>query len=118
MQHRNKLIGAAIATALALTAVTTTAMADTTAHRHSTVSEQNQLQALHRAAVAEGGKVTVYMGSDAPGQWDNLAAAFHQQFPDVQLHLVTDLSKYHDARIDNQIASGRLVADAAILQTT
>jgi hypothetical protein len=54
-----------------------------------------------------------------PGQWDNLAAAFHQQFPDVQLHLVTDLSsKYQDARIDNQLATGRLVADAAILQTT
>ncbi len=120
MQHRNKLIGAAIAAALALTGVTTTAMtamADTNTHRDSTVSEQNQLQVLHRAAVAEGGKVTIYMGGDAPGQWDNLAAAFHQQFPDVQLHLVTDLSKYHDVRIDNQLATGRLVADAAILQT-
>ncbi|MGW3285128.1 ABC transporter substrate-binding protein [Streptomyces sp. NPDC001002] len=118
MQQRNKLIGAAIATALALTALTTTAMADTTTHRHTSASEQDQLQALYKTAKAEGGKVTVYIGGDAPGQWDSLAAAFHQQFPDVQLHLITDLSKYHDARIDNQLATGHLVADAAILQTT
>jgi len=118
MKHKNKLIGAAIAAALALTAVTTTAMADTTAHRHTAVSEQDQLQALYRKAKAEGGKVTVYMGGDAPGQWDSLAAAFRQQFPDVKLNLVTDLSKYHDARVDNQLATGHLVADAAVLQTT
>lgn len=118
MKHRNKLIGAAIATALALTAVGTTAMAGTTTPRHTTVSEQDQLQALYKAAKAEGGKVTVYMGGDAPGQWDGLASAFRQQFPDMQLNLVTDLSKYHDARIDNQLASGKLTADAAILQTT
>jgi len=117
MNHRNKLIGAAIATALALTGVTTTAMADTTTHRHTTASEQDKLQALYKAAKAEGGKATVYIGGDAPSQWDSLAAAFEKQFPDVQLHLVTDLSKYHDARIDNQLATGHLVADAAILQT-
>ncbi|MGW3649654.1 ABC transporter substrate-binding protein [Streptomyces sp. NPDC000878] len=118
MKHRNKLIGAAIATALALTAAGTTAMAGTTAHRHTTVSEQDQLQSLYKSAKAEGGKVTVYMGGDAPGQWDSLAAAFRQQFPDMKINLVTDLSKYHDARIDNQLASGKLTADAAVLQTT
>jgi ABC-type Fe3+ transport system substrate-binding protein len=82
------------------------------------LGEQDQLQALYRQAKAEGGKVTVYMGGDAPGQWDALSTAFTQQFPSVKLHLVTDLSKYHDARIDNQLATGHLVADAAILQTT
>jgi ABC-type Fe3+ transport system substrate-binding protein len=69
-------------------------------------------------ALAEGGKVTVYIGGDAPGQWDSLAGAFTQQFPDVKIHLVTDLNKYHDARIDNQLATGKLTADAAILQTS
>ncbi|WP_406437543.1 ABC transporter substrate-binding protein [Streptomyces sp. NBC_01613] len=118
MKHRNKLIGAAIITALTLTAVATTAMADTTAHRHTTASEQDQLQALYKAAKAEGGKVTVYIGGDAPGQWNSLSQAFEQQFPDVKPHLVTDLSKYHDARIDNQLATGHLVADATILQTS
>ncbi|MER5185026.1 ABC transporter substrate-binding protein [Streptomyces sp. NPDC002896] len=118
MKPTKKLIGAAVATLLAMTAVTTTAMANTGTHHHAAVSEQDQLQALYRQAKAEGGNVTVYMGGDAPGQWDSLSAAFRQQFPDVQLHLVTDLSKYHDARIDNQLATGHLVADAAILQTT
>jgi hypothetical protein len=119
MQHRNKLmIGATLAIALALTAITTTAMADTTTHRPTTAIEQDQLQVLHKAAKAEGCKVTVYIGGDAPGQWDSTAAAFHQQFPDVRLHLFTDLSKYQDARIDNQLATGHLVAVAVILQTT
>ncbi|MDH6484226.1 extracellular solute-binding protein [Streptomyces sp. SAI-127] len=118
MKQKTKLIGAAIATALTLTAVSTTAMADTAAHRHPFVGEQDQLNALYRQAKAEGGKVTVYMGGDMPGQWDALAAAFQQQFPDVRLNLVTDLSKYHDARIDNQLATGKLVADAAVLQTS
>ncbi|MDH6626106.1 ABC-type Fe3+ transport system substrate-binding protein [Streptomyces sp. LBL] len=117
MKHRNKLIGAATTTALPLTAVATTAMADTTAHHHTVPSEQDQLQALYRKAKAEGGKVTVYMGGEAPGQRDSLASAFKQQFPDVQLHLVTDLGKYHDARIDNQLATGHPVADAAVLHT-
>ncbi|QQM46432.1 ABC transporter substrate-binding protein [Streptomyces liliifuscus] len=92
-------------------------MADAPTHHHAPMSEQDQLDALYRQAKAEGGKVTVYMGGDAPGQWDSLATAFRQQFPDVKLNLVTDLSKYHDARIDNQLATEGLVADAAILQT-
>jgi ABC-type Fe3+ transport system substrate-binding protein len=112
-------LAAAVATgALALSTLAAPAVADKSVNRSAPVSEQDQLQALHRAAVAEGGKVTVYMGGDAPGQWDALASAFAQQFPDVKLHLVTDLSKYHDERIDNQLAGGDLVADAAILQTT
>ncbi|MFC4504410.1 MULTISPECIES: ABC transporter substrate-binding protein [Streptomyces] len=113
---RNRRLGVAVATAIVLTTVSATAIAQ--ASQPAAASEQDQLTALYRAARAEGGKVTVYIGGDAPGQWDALSAAFSQQFPDVELHLVTDLSKYHDARIDNQLAAGRLVADAAILQTT
>ena len=104
--------------ALALTAFATPVMAARSVERAAPTSELDQLEALHRDAVAEGGEVTVYMGGDAPGQWDALADAFAQKFPDVQLHLVTDLSKYHDVRIDNQLATGDLVADVAILQTT
>ncbi|MFG2551489.1 ABC transporter substrate-binding protein [Streptomyces sp. NPDC048581] len=121
LSKKNKL-GAAVATGVALAAVATTAIAQTPqadrADRPAAASEQDQLAALYKAAEAEGGKVTVYMGGDAPGQWDSLAKAFTQQFPDVKLNLVTDLSKYHDARIDNQLATGKLVADAAILQTS
>jgi ABC-type Fe3+ transport system substrate-binding protein len=113
---KKKRLGAAIATGVAFAAVATTAIAQTSQPAAS--SEQDQLQALYKAAKAEGGKVTVYIGGDAPGQWDSLSQAFKQQFPDVKLHLVTDLSKYHDARIDNQLATGHLTADAAILQTS
>ncbi len=54
---------------------------------------------------------------DKPGQWDFIAKAFAAQFPGVKIHLVTDLSKIHDARIDNQIATHDQVADVAVLQT-
>jgi len=114
---KKKRIAVAVATALTLSAASATAIAQAASDRPATASEQDRLQALYRAAKAEGGKVTVYMGGDAPGQWDSLAQAFTKQFPDIKLHLVTDLSKYHDARIDNQLATGKLTADAAILQT-
>lgn len=113
---KKQRLGTTVAAALALTAVATTAIAQTTSA--APASEQDQLQSLYQAAKAEGGKVTVYIGGDAPGQWDSLADAFSKQFPDVKLHLVTDLSKYHDARVDNQLATGKLIADAAILQTS
>ncbi|KPI22056.1 hypothetical protein OK074_7250 [Actinobacteria bacterium OK074] len=112
-RNRRKALGTAVATALALTAVSTTAIAQS----RTATSENDQLQALYKAAKAEGGKVTVYIGGDAPGQWDSLAASFTKQFPDMKINLVTDLSKYHNARIDNQLATHHLVADAAILQT-
>lgn len=89
----------------------------TAGDRSATAAEQAQLQALYKRALAAGGKLTVYMGGDKPGQWDYISQAFARQFPGIKLHLVTDLSKYQDARIDNQLATGDLVADVAILQT-
>lgn len=117
MRNRWKTIGAVVAAGVAVTLAATTATAQGPAQT-SAASEQDQLQALYTAAKAEGGELTGYMGGDAPGQWDALANGFSRQFPDVRLHLVTDLSKYHDARIDNQLATGDLVADVAVLQTT
>lgn len=90
----------------------------TPASAAAAASEADELRRLHRQAVAEGGKVTVYMGGDAPGFWDFIPQAFTAAFPDIRINLVTDLSKYHNARIDNQLATGDLVADVAILQTT
>ncbi|MER7927439.1 hypothetical protein ABTY96_30595 [Streptomyces sp. NPDC096057] len=84
----------------------------------TTAGEQEQLQALYRAAKDEGGRATLYMGGDAPGFFDFIPQAFLAQFPGIQIKTITDLSKYHDARIDNQLATGNLVADIAILQTT
>jgi ABC-type Fe3+ transport system substrate-binding protein len=112
MKKTNTIVGIAIAAALLITGATS-AVAKIPA-----TTDQQQLQALYKRAKAEGGKLTVYMGGDAPGQWDFIAKAFEDRFPDVQLHLVNDLSKYQDDRIDDQLASHDLVADVAILQTT
>jgi ABC-type Fe3+ transport system substrate-binding protein len=81
------------------------------------VDEKAALARLYAEAKQEGGDLVVYMGGDAPGQWDALANAFDAAFPGVKVDLVVDLSKYHDARLDNQHARHALVADMAILQT-
>jgi ABC-type Fe3+ transport system substrate-binding protein len=83
----------------------------------TTARETAQLKQLYAAAQAEGGKVTVYMGGDKPGQWDYIGEDFTAAYPNMAAHVITDLSKVHDARIDNQLANGDLVADVAILQT-
>lgn len=84
----------------------------------SQTNEDTNLEALHAKAKAEGGAVIVYMGGDTPKQWPMIEGAFAKRFPDIKLTIVSDLSKYHDARIDNQLETKHLIADAAILQTT
>jgi ABC-type Fe3+ transport system substrate-binding protein len=123
MRRTKTMVAVAIAVALAITGAASVALAQPASRASAKTAaaaddERQQLQALYEKAKAEGGKLTVYMGGDAPGQWDFIAKAFTAQFPDVQVHFVTDLSKYHDARIDDQLADHDLVADAAILQTT
>jgi ABC-type Fe3+ transport system substrate-binding protein len=110
------------ATVLGTAAVGLQAMASNAAFAapsgNPAAGEQAQLQVLYHAAKSEGGLLTVYMGGDAPGFFDFIPQAFLAQFPGIRVNTVTDLSKYHDARIDNQLATGNLVADVAILQTT
>lgn len=79
-------------------------------------TEQAELERLYRLAKADG-RLTVYMGGDKPGQWDWVGQAFTTRFPELKCSVVTDLSKVHDARIDNQLANRDLVVDVAILQT-
>ena len=57
------------------------------------------------------------IGEHSPDQSDGLAQGFAQQFPGMQITIKTDLSKYHDARIDNQLTRNRLEPDVAHLQT-
>ncbi|MEU0676959.1 extracellular solute-binding protein [Streptomyces sp. NPDC006172] len=80
-------------------------------------SEEAQLQALYRQAVAEGGRLVVYAGGDKPGQADYLKDAFEKKFPKMKADIVVDFSKNHDARVDNQIAEHHVVADVVHLQT-
>ncbi|KDO22956.1 hypothetical protein SPRG_11803, partial [Saprolegnia parasitica CBS 223.65] len=72
---------------------------------------------LYKDAVMEGGNLVVYHGGDFAGQQAFVADAFRAAFPKVNLTMVVDYSKYHNARIDNQLATNSLVADVVALQT-
>jgi ABC-type Fe3+ transport system substrate-binding protein len=112
---RRALGGLAAAGVLA-TAAPATAVPSRSAVAHVPV-ETKPLDQLYADAVAEGGRLVVYAGGDAPDQNDGLAKAFTQQFPRMTIAIRTDLSKYHDARIDNQLDRGRLEPDVTQLQT-
>ncbi|MCL8011233.1 ABC transporter substrate-binding protein [Streptomyces sp. AS02] len=79
--------------------------------------ETRSLDELYRAALAEGGKLVVYAGGDTPTQQDGTKAAFRDRFPDIDLTLIVDYSKYHDVRVDNQFATDTLVPDVVQFQT-
>ncbi|MFJ8106008.1 ABC transporter substrate-binding protein [Streptomyces sp. NPDC096132] len=83
----------------------------------SGAEETRSLDELYQAALAEGGKLVVYAGGDTPTQQDGTKAAFLKRFPGIDLKLIVDYSKYHDVRVDNQLATGTLVPDVVQLQT-
>lgn len=93
------------------------ALADATPQRPAPAVETRSLDELHRAAMAEGGQLTVYAGGDVPNAYAGWENGFKARFPGMQIRIFADLSKYHDARIDLQLARGRLEADVAMLQT-
>ena len=75
------------------------------------------LNDLYQAALKEGGTLTVYAGGDEVTQGFGIKSAFERQFPGMKLDLVVDLSKYHDARIEEQLLRKDLQVDLAHLQT-
>lgn len=81
--------------------------------------ETRTLDELYQDALAEGGKLVVYAGGDLAnsGSGANARTAFRARFPEIDLQLIVDYSKYHDVRIDNQFATDTLVPDVAQLQT-
>ena len=79
--------------------------------------ETGTLDELHKAALAEGGKLIIYAGGDLPNGQAATEQAFKGRFPGMDIRILVDLSKYHDARIDNQFARGRLEPDVVHLQT-
>lgn len=80
--------------------------------------EAKSLAELRDAALAEGGTLTVYAGGDIPSQQDYTVAGFRQACPDIEINMIVDYSKYHDVRIDRQLAEGSLVPDVTHLQTS
>ena len=79
--------------------------------------ERKSLDQLYADARREGGELVIYAGGDTPDQQDATKQAFLAQFPGIKLTMIVDYSKYHDVRIDNQLATGTLVPDLVQLQT-
>ncbi|GHG99231.1 ABC transporter substrate-binding protein [Streptomyces lanatus] len=110
--------GAALGLGALGATVNSAAAAPAAASRLSTGREETRsLDELYQAALKEGGKLVVYSGGDTATQQDGTKAAFKARFPDIDLTLIVDYSKYHDVRVDNQFATGTLVPDVVQLQT-
>ncbi|KAH7125544.1 ABC transporter [Dendryphion nanum] len=96
--------------AFALSALAATTLA-------SSAVENRTIDEIYQAALKEGGVVTLWHGGDEKTQQDGLKRAFEARFPGMTLNSTVDLSKYHDTRLDDQIASGNVQVDSIILQT-
>lgn len=70
--------------------------------------ENRTFDEIYQAALNEGDTVTVWHGGDERNQLDGLKKAFELRFPKITLNLTVDVSKYHDGRIDEQLATGGL----------
>ena len=79
--------------------------------------ETRTLDEIYQAALAEGGKLVIYAGGDVPDGNAGIEKAFKARFPGIDIRIITDLSKYHDTRIDQQLRRGDLECDVAHLQT-
>jgi ABC-type Fe3+ transport system substrate-binding protein len=90
---------------------------DTSQAAPAVPEESKTLDQLYADAMAEGGRLVVYAGGDTATQQDSTRQAFLTRFPDMTLTMVVDYSKYHDVRVDNQLATGALVPDVVQLQT-
>lgn len=79
--------------------------------------ETRSLDELYQAALAEGGIVTLWHGGDEANQQDFLKSTFEARFPNMTLNVTVDLSKYHDGKLDAQLAAKDVYVDSIILQT-
>ncbi|MCT9077392.1 ABC transporter substrate-binding protein [Streptomyces fulvoviolaceus] len=112
--------GAGVALGGAATAVATSAQGATPVGASSLTGvreETRSLDELYEAAIAEGGKLVLYQGGDVDSQAAGVRAGWAARFPEVELTAVVDYSKYHDVRVDNQLATDTLVPDVVQLQT-
>jgi ABC-type Fe3+ transport system substrate-binding protein len=115
---RRRVLTTGAGAAIGIGALSATSARASTGTGAGTGSEETRtLDELYQAALAEGGKLVIYAGGDTPTQQDFTKAAFLRRFPDIDLTLVVDYSKYHDVRVDNQFATDTLVPDVVQLQT-
>ncbi|DBA01128.1 TPA: hypothetical protein N0F65_001756 [Lagenidium giganteum] len=81
------------------------------------MDETQTLDQLYEQALQDGGKLVIYAGGATPTQQDPLKNAFLKRFPKIDVTLVVDYSKFHEARIEHQIETNTLVPDVAALQS-
>jgi ABC-type Fe3+ transport system substrate-binding protein len=118
ISRRRALTAGGAALGAAVLAPSLPGVANASAASHPKPHEETRtLKELYRDAQAEGGKLVIYAGGDVSSQADGVRAGFRAQFPKIDLTVVTDYSKFHDVRIDNQLATGTLVPDLVQLQT-
>ena len=123
--NRRSILGAGAALGLGVLGATSAAAATSAAVSATTASspagtageETRSLDELYQAALAEGGKLVIYAGGDTASQGDGVRTAFRNRFPGIDFNYIVDYSKYHDVRVDNQLATGTLVPDIVQLQT-
>lgn len=110
-----------LALALAATGFSAQSLAQTLQPLAATVVERDgageSLDDLYQAALKEGGQLTVYAGGDEVTQGFGIKSNFERRFPGMKINIVVDLSKYHDARIEEQLLRKNLEVDVAHLQT-
>ncbi|KAI3390603.1 hypothetical protein diail_9093, partial [Diaporthe ilicicola] len=99
-------------------ALATGALADSLLSFNTAPAIENRtIDEIYQAALKEGGTVTLWAGGDETNQQDSLKKAFEAAFPGMTLNVTVDVSKYHDGKIDQQLASGNVFVDATFLQT-
>lgn len=93
-----------LALALAATGFSVHSQAQTPPTQAATAVERDgagqSLDDLYQAALKEGGQLTVYAGGDEVTQGFGIQSNFERRFPGMKINIVVDLSKYHDARIE------------------
>lgn len=104
---RRSLIQTVLAAPLILTA----------ARGFAQTAEEDEIARLYEAAQKEEGALTIYGGGDRDSQADAPRKAFNKAFPELDLKIIVDYSKFHDARLDYQLARGDVTPDIIQLQT-
>lgn len=79
--------------------------------------ETKSLNELYKEAIKEGGRLVIWAGGDKPDQQYHIESSFKKRFPKIDIEIKVDLSKYHDARVDNALHNGGKLPDIVQLQT-